>query len=144
VRGAIARGTGPRAGPDDGVKPDRGVRSRLTAYSRIAGRGWPWPRHGRGADPHPAGEQAVPAPGVQVGEKDGDGLAHQPATVGHEAEPTKHKPGVLQVEELASGQVDGYLVVVLFPARRLTFTGDGWLRRDGAQQLRDPGNTYPA
>jgi hypothetical protein len=50
---------------------------------------------GRGADPHPAGEQAVLAPGVQVGEEDGDGLADKPAAVDHDTKPTQHQAGVL-------------------------------------------------
>jgi hypothetical protein len=51
---------------------------------------------------------------------------------------------MLEVEQLTGGQVDGYLVVVLFPASRRAFTCDDRLRCDGAQQLRDPGNAYPA
>jgi hypothetical protein len=51
---------------------------------------------------------------------------------------------VLKIEQLVGGQVDGYLVVVPFPASRCAFTSNDWLGRDGAQQLRDPGNTYPA
>ena len=39
------------------------------------------------AQPEPAGEQAVLAPGVEVGQEDGDGLAHQSAAIDDDAEP---------------------------------------------------------
>jgi hypothetical protein len=51
---------------------------------------------------------------------------------------------MLKVEQFSGGQVDGYLVVVFFPASRRAFTGNDWLGRDGTQQFRDPGNAYPA
>jgi hypothetical protein len=91
-----------------------------------------------------AGEQAVLAAGVQVGQQNRDGLTDKSATVDDDPQAAQHEPRVLHVEQFAGGQVDGYLVVVLFPARRRAFTCDDWLRRDGAQQLRDPGNAYPA
>ena len=96
------------------------------------------------AQPEPAGEQAVLAPGVEVGQEDGDGLAHQSAAIDDDAEPAQRQPGVLKVEQFTGGQVDGDLVVMPFPASCRAFTCDDWLRNDGAQQLRDPGNAHPA
>ena len=55
--------------------------------------------------PHPdaAGEQAVLAPGVQVGEEHGNGLAHEPAPVYDDAEPSQCQASMLEVEQLAGG-----------------------------------------
>ena len=94
--------------------------------------------------PDPAGEQAVLAPGVQVGEEHGDGLADEPAPVYDDAKPSQRQTRVLKVKQLTGGQVNGYLVVVLFPAGRRAFTNVGWVNRNGAQKLCDPRDTYPA
>ncbi len=61
-----------------------------------------------------------------------------------EPEPAQPQPGVLQLEQLGGGKVDGDLLVVPFPAGRLAFIRGDWQGRGGAQQLRDPGNAYPA
>jgi hypothetical protein len=98
----------------------------------------------RGADPDPPGQQAVLAAGVEVGQEHGDGLADEPAPVDDHAEPAQGQARVLKVEQLGGGQVDGYLVVVLFPAGRRAFTRPGWLGCNGAQELLNPGDTYPA
>ena len=58
--------------------------------------------------------------------------------------PTQLQPRVLKLEQLGGGEVDGDLLVVSFPARRLAFIRGGWRGRGGAQQLCDPGNAYPA
>jgi len=56
-------------------------------------------------DPHPdpAGEQAVLAAGVQVGEEHGDGLADEPAPVYDDAEPSQRQASVLKVKQLTGG-----------------------------------------
>jgi hypothetical protein len=73
-----------------------------------------------------ARHQAVLAARVQVRQQDGDGLAHQPATVHDEPEAAQLQARVLQVEQLRGGQVDGDLLVVPFPASRLAFIRRGW------------------
>src|SRR6266704_3100966 len=90
------------------------------------------------------GQQAVLAAGVQVGQQHGDGLADEPAPVDDHAEPAQRQARVLKVEQFGGGQVDGDLVVVLFPAGRRAFTSRGWRGFDGAQELLHPGDTYPA
>src|SRR5207237_10191531 len=96
------------------------------------------------AGPEPARYQAVGAPCVQVGQEDGDRLAHEPPPVEDVPEPAELEARVLQVKQFGSRQVDGDLLIMSFPAGRLAFIGDGWKGRSGAQQLRDPGNAYPA
>jgi hypothetical protein len=98
----------------------------------------------RGADPDAPGQQAVLAAGVKVGQEHRDGLANEPAPVDDQPEPAHREARVLKVEQLGGGQVDGYLVVVLFPASRRAFIRPGWLRCNGAQELLNPGDTYPA
>jgi hypothetical protein len=106
----------------------------------LAGLVWAGPAAGTDA----ARDQAVRAPCVEVGEQDGDRLPHEPSPVGDEAEAAQLEPGVLQVEQLGGGQVDGNLLIVPLPAGYLTFIGASWQGSGGAQQLRDSGNTYPA
>ena len=53
-------------------------------------------------------------------------------------------PRVFELEQLGGGEVDGDLLVVPFPARRLAFIGDRRLGYGGAQKLCDPGDAYPA
>jgi hypothetical protein len=91
-----------------------------------------------------ARDQAFRAARVQVGEQDGDRFPDQAAPVHDEAEAAQLEPRVLKLEELGGGQVDGDLLVVPFPAGRLAFIGGVWQGRGRAQQLRDPGNAYPA
>jgi hypothetical protein len=99
----------------------------------------------RGAvDPDAPGQQAVLAAGVEVGQQDGDGLADEPAPVDDHPEPAQRQARVLQVKELGGREVDGDLVVVLFPARRRAFTSPRWLGYGGAQELLNPRDTYPA
>src|SRR6202020_2554293 len=96
------------------------------------------------ASPDVADHEAVIASRVQVGEEDRDRLPHQAAPVEDDADPTQLQPRVLELEQLGGGEVDGDLLVVSFPARRLAFIGGGWRGCGGAQQLCDPGNAYPA
>src|ERR1700722_678574 len=96
------------------------------------------------ASPDVADHEAVAAARVQVGEEDRDRLPHQPTPVEDDAEPAQSQPRVLELEQLGRGEVDGDLLVVPFPARRLAFIGGGWRGCGGAQQLCDPGNAYPA
>jgi hypothetical protein len=98
----------------------------------------------RGADPDAPCQKAVLAAGVQVRQQHGNGLADEPPAVDDHPEAAQRKARVLKLEQFGSGQVDGYLVVVLFPASRRAFTVPGWLRCDGAQELLNPGDTYPA
>ena len=92
----------------------------------------------------PLSDEAVIAPRVQVGEEDRDRLPHQAAPVEDDPEADAAQPRVLELEQLGRGEVDGDLLVVSFPARRLAFIGGGWRGCGGAQQLCDPGNAYPA
>src|SRR5580692_2182583 len=96
------------------------------------------------ASPDAAHHQAGGVVRVQVGQQDRDRLPHQPAPVERDAEPAQVQPRVLQLEQLGGGQVDGDLLVVSFPAGRLTFIGDQRLGYGGAQKLCDPGDAYPA
>ena len=54
----------------------------------------------------------------EVGEDHGDRLAHQPAAVDGEAVVAGSVAGVLEVEQLVGGHVDGHLLVVPHPAGR--------------------------
>jgi hypothetical protein len=96
------------------------------------------------AGPDAARHQAVFPARVEVGEQDGDGLANQAAAVDDESEPAQREAGVFQVEQFGGGEVNGNLLVVPFPAGRLSFIRVDWIGRGGAQQLSDPGNAYPA
>jgi hypothetical protein len=96
------------------------------------------------ADPDAPGQQALLAAGVEIGQQDGDGLADEPAPVDDHPEPAQRQARVLQVKELGGGEVDGDLVVMLFPARCRAFTSPRWLGYRGAQELLNPGDTYPA
>ena len=99
---------------------------------------------GRVADPDAARHQAVFPACVEVGEQDGDGLANQAAAVDDESEPAQREAGVLKVEQLGGGEVNGNLLVVPFPAGRLPFIRGDWIGGGGAQQFCYPGNAYPA
>src|ERR1700722_5029770 len=96
------------------------------------------------ASPDVVDHEAVTAPPVQVGEEDRDPLPHQAAPVEDDAKAAQPQPGVLELKQLGGGKVDGDLLVVSFPAGRLTFIRGGWRGCGGAQQLCDPGNAYPA
>lgn len=69
----------------------------------------------------PPRHEAVLSPCVEVGQQDGDRLADQPAAVDDEPEPAERQPRVFEVKQFGGGQVDGNLLVVLFPAGCLTF-----------------------
>src|ERR1700722_12429702 len=96
------------------------------------------------ASPDVADHEAVIASRVQVGEQDRDRLPDQAPPVEDHPEPAQPQPRVLELKQFGGGKVDGDLLVVSFPARRLAFIGGGWRGRGGAQQLCDPGNAYPA
>src|ERR1700722_4604915 len=92
------------------------------------------------ASPDAADHEAAGVVRVQVGEEDRDRLPHQPPPVERDAQPPQVQPRVLKLEQLGGGQVDGDLLVVSFPAGRLTFIRDQRLGRRGAQKLCDPGD----
>jgi hypothetical protein len=90
------------------------------------------------------GHEAVFPARVEVGEQDGDGLTDQPAAVNDEAEPAQRQASVFQVEQFSGGEVNGDLLIVLFPAGRLPFIRVDRIGDDRAQQFCYPGNAYPA
>src|SRR6202012_1714962 len=94
--------------------------------------------------PDPLGQHAGVAPGVQVGQQDGDGLADQPSPVGGDPVPAQGQPGVLQLEQFIGGQVDGDLVGMLFPAAGWTVRSDLRTGRSGTKQLRYARKAYPS
>ena len=56
---------------------------------------------------------------LEVGQRDRDRLADQPAAVdGQPVVAAQRQPGVLEVEQLVGGDVDGHLLVVPDPAAR--------------------------
>jgi hypothetical protein len=69
----------------------------------------------------PPGHQAVLTARVKVGEQDGDGLADQPAAVDHEPVPAQCQARVLEVKQFSGGEVDSDLLIMPFPASRLSF-----------------------
>jgi len=90
-----------------------------------------------------AGQQAVLASRIEVGEQDGNGLPDDPAAVGGGAVAQQGKPGAFQVKQFLGGQIDGDLLGVLLAAAgpaliAIVRTGSG-----GPQELRDPGQAYP-
>ena len=100
---------------------------------------------GRGLvdDGDAAGQQALLATGVEIGEQHGYRLPDDPAAVGGGAVTQQGEPGALEVKQFLGGQVDGDLLGVLLPAAgpaliAIVRTGSG-----GSQELRDPGQAYP-
>ncbi len=70
---------------------------------------------------HAPGHKAVLPARVKIGEQDGDGLADQPAPVDNEPVPAQRETRLLQVEKFGGRYIDGYLLIVPFPAGRLSF-----------------------
>ena len=66
---------------------------------------------------------------VEIGQRHRDGGPHQTPAVDAHPEPAQPQPGLLDVEELVGGDVDGHLLVVPDPAaggaRRLRDADDG-------------------
>jgi hypothetical protein len=73
------------------------------------------------AGAHAPGHQAVLPARIKIGEQDGDGLADQPAPVDHEPVPAQRETRLLYVEKFGGRYIDGDLLIVLFPAGRLSF-----------------------
>ena len=69
---------------------------------------------------------------VEVGQHQGHRLADQPATVdGQAVVAAQHQPGLLEVEQLVGGDVDGHLLVVPHPAAGLAGSGGLGVVDDG-------------
>ena len=68
------------------------------ARAARGGIGWGGVRVGAVSAGDPAGQQAVHAAGVEVGEQDGDRLADDPAAVGGGAVAQQREPGAFQVK----------------------------------------------
>jgi hypothetical protein len=93
--------------------------------------------------PDAAGQHAGLAPGVEVGQQDGDRFADEAAPVHGDAVAAQGQPGVLQVEQFVGGQVNSDLVRVLLPATGRPVRGHVRAGRNGTKQLRNARKTYP-
>src|ERR1022692_4439669 len=88
-------------------------------------------------------DQASLALGIEVGQQDGECLAHDPAAVGRDTVGPQRQPGALQVHEFAAGQVDGDLLRMRPPAPGLAPGLGGGAARGLAEQLSDSRQAYP-
>jgi hypothetical protein len=93
--------------------------------------------------PDAAGQHAGFAPGVEVGQEDGDRFADEAPPVHGDAVPAQGQPGMLEVEQFVGGQVNGDLVRVLLPATGRPVRGHVRAGRNGTKQLRDARKAYP-
>jgi hypothetical protein len=91
-----------------------------------------------------AGEHARLAAGVEVGQYHGDGLTDEPTAVRGDAVAAQGEPGVLQIEQLVGGQVNGDLMRMLLPAARRTVRGNVGTGCSGTKQLRYARKAYPS
>jgi hypothetical protein len=81
--------------------------------------------------------------GIEVGQQDREGLAHDPAAVHGDAEGAERETGAFQVEQLAARQVDSDLLGVALPAAGLTLRLDCGAPARGTEQLGDSRQAYP-
>jgi hypothetical protein len=90
-----------------------------------------------------AGQQALLAARVKIGEQDGDGLTDDPAPVGRGTVAQQREPGSFQVKEFLGGQIDGDLLGVLFPAAGQAQIAIVRAGRSWTKQFSDPWKAYP-
>jgi hypothetical protein len=91
----------------------------------------------------PPGDQAPVARCVQVGEQDGERLAHDPAAVHGDPESPEREPGTFEVEQLTAGEVDRDLLRVALPAAGLALGIDRGAPPGGTEQFGNPRQAYP-
>src|SRR3954470_13427348 len=103
-----------------GASPGASARSVIRSCSRDAPPGSsPDAPPGSSLGDQPLHQHAVVTVGLEVGQRDREGLPDESATVdGQPLVTSQREPGVLDVEQLVGGDVDGHLLVVTDPAAR--------------------------
>src|SRR4051794_34458912 len=110
---ARAAASGPSA---PGASPGASARSVIRPCSLDA-------PPGSSLGDQPLHQHAVVTVGLEVGQRDREGLPDEPAAVdGQPLVTSQREPGVLDVEQLVRGDVDGHLLVVTHAAARLAWS----------------------